>query len=140
MIGEKLRELRHGRHLSLTDVAGKARISAATLSRIENEKQALDVDMLFALARILRVTPEELVGGDGRDPRPDDEQRLAERITAMPAAERTRLWRDLAASGRTARSRRGDVRDVSSRIEELLAQVDFLRQEIEAVRTRLRKR
>ena len=100
MIGERLRELRQGQQLSLTDVATKAKISAATLSRIENSKQALDVEMLFSLARILKTTPEHLVSEGNGEPS-DEEEELAERISALSTSDRAQLWRDLAATPET---------------------------------------
>jgi transcriptional regulator with XRE-family HTH domain len=139
MIGEKLRELRQGQQLSLTDVASKAKISAATLSRIENEKQALDVEMLFSLARILKTSPDQLVA-DGNGGATENEEELAERISALSSTGRAQLWRDLASNRRTRSVKRRESREMGERIEELLAQVDFLRGEIESVRTRLKKK
>ena len=140
MIGERLRKLRHEQQLSLNDVASRAKISAATLSRIENEKQALAIDMLFALAGILSVAPEDLVAVRPDGDRSENENHLAEKIAALRSSERARLWRQLAAYQRAARARRRDKSDAAGHIEELLAQVDFLRQEIESVRLGLRKR
>jgi transcriptional regulator with XRE-family HTH domain len=135
MIGDRLRDARQRQQLSLVQVAAKAEISAATLSRIENEKQALDVAMLFALARILHIAPEELIG-DGSE----HEEELAQTIARMPAVERTRLWRQLASSRRTSASGVRDSGDMSARLEELLAHIDFLRQEIESVKLRMNSR
>src|SRR2546423_3585082 len=64
MIGERLREARDMRGMSLMDVAGKAHISAATLSRIENNKQGLDFGLFLVLAKILARAPAELVEMD----------------------------------------------------------------------------
>jgi transcriptional regulator with XRE-family HTH domain len=137
MIGERLRDARLAQKMSLTQVAGKARISAATLSRIENEKQALSVDTLFALAKIVGVTPEEMVSSGAAEP---DERELADEINALTPQERTRLWRTLGDSRREPRHSRKEAADVNARLEELLAQVDFLREEILSLRSRQKKR
>ena len=131
MVGQKLRDARQSQHLSLTQVATKARMSAATLSRIENGKQALDVDTLFLLARILGASPEELVSNGGRPSR--DAAPLVDQITSLTAQNRARLWRDLASRRKRLVIKRESA-DLDARIEELVAQVELLRQEIAAVR------
>lgn len=140
MIGEKLRETRLGQQRSLADVAGKAKISVATLSRIENHKQSLDVGLMLLLARVLNVPAHELL-----DEEPADESAidpLVRRISALGAKERLDLWHDLASERRNARAKKsgGDVRQIAQHVEELLAQVDFLREELEAVRRRVKRR
>lgn len=138
MIGERLREVRETRGMSLTDVATKADISAATLSRIENAKQGLDFGLFLVLAKILAVAPGDLVegeDGDGHDP-------LVGRIAQLSTGERARLWRDLAVARRNSRQKR-NVRQrdtVSQQMEELFAQFEFIREELEAVRTNVRRR
>ena len=131
MVGQKLRDARQLQQLSLTQVASKARMSAATLSRIENDKQALDVETLFVLARILGTSAEDLVRSDHNGSR--DGAPLADQITSLTTQNRARLWRDLASRRKRAPVRH-DSRDLDSRIEELIAQVELLRQEIESVR------
>ena len=111
-------------------------VSAATLSRIENGKQSLDVSLFLLIARTLRRAPDELlaetdsVAGDDA---------LVGRIGALGATKRTQLWRELAASRRGV-STRDRTRDLAQDIEELLAQVDFIREEINSMRTRVRSR
>jgi transcriptional regulator with XRE-family HTH domain len=138
MVGERLRQARVARQLSLADVAGEAHVSAATLSRVERDKQAIDVGLFLTLARVLNATPADLLVDEptGKD------ATLAVRIAAMQARERTQLWRQLSDERRESRlHRRADVRGLAAEVEELLAQMDFLREEIEAVRIRLgRKR
>ena len=138
MIGERLREAREMRGMSLTDVAGKAHVSAATLSRIENSKQGLDFALFLVLAKVLAVAPAELVG-------PDDEgsaDPLVSRIAQLSTFDRTRLWQDLAEARRNSRqsrhTRHSDT--TSQQMEELFAQFDFIREELEAVRASIRKR
>jgi transcriptional regulator with XRE-family HTH domain len=125
MVGERIREARLAQDRSLADVAGKANISVATLSRIENDKQSLDLGLFLSIARVLQVTTEQLLRDNveegGGDP-------LARRIVALGNRERLELWRDLA------------VRQVGQQVEELLAQVDFLREELESIRKRVKKR
>ena len=134
-IGERIRESRQGQQLSLTDVAGKAGISAATLSRIETSKQGLDLGLFLSLARILKALPHELIGDEEQEQTPDP---LAKRIAALASSERARLWRDLA-SARHDRRRRPRA-EVGAQFEEVLAQFEYLRQEIEAVRLNFRRR
>src|SRR5437870_8961771 len=79
MIGDRIREVRNSRQLSLTDVAVKAGVSVATLSRIENNKQGLDLDLFMLLARILKTDPNDIL---------DDSQRgaaepIAQKINAL---------------------------------------------------------
>ena len=68
LIGERIRELRQAQGRSLADVAGKAKVSVATLSRIENDKQSVDLGLFLVLAGILQVAAHELLGSDGDGP------------------------------------------------------------------------
>jgi len=124
--------------MSLADVAGEAHVSAATLSRVERDKQAIDVALFLTLARVLNTTPADLLRDDDGQ---EADGALAARIGAMQSRERTQLWRQLSDERRDSRQKKhADVRMVGAEVEELLAQMDFLRQEIEAVRTRLGNR
>lgn len=140
MIGERLREERESRGMSLTDVATKAHISAATLSRIENSKQGLDFGLFLVLAKVLAVAPADLVSdgdgdGEGRDP-------LVAKIAQLSTNDRARLWRELADARRNSRQKRHarNSDSVSQQMEELFAQFEFIREELEAVRNSIRKR
>jgi transcriptional regulator with XRE-family HTH domain len=138
MIGERLREARETRGLSLTDVATKAHISAATLSRIENSKQGLDFGLFLVLAKVLAVQPADLVGSedaDGHDP-------LPAKIAQLSTADRARFWRELADARRNSRQKRHarNTETLAQQIEEFFAQFEFIREELEAVRSSLRKR
>ena len=138
MVGTRLREARLARHFSLADVAEKAHVSVATLSRVERDQQSIDVGLFLSLAKILRTTPHELLGDDpeqaGLDP-------LVSRIAALVPTERIHLWKELAGARRPTggMARRGAVRALGEQVEELLAQIDFLRGEIEAVTRQLRR-
>lgn len=138
MIGERLREVRETRGMSLTDVAGKAHVSAATLSRIENNKQGLDFGLFLIIAKVLTIAPADLVAsddeGEGNDP-------LVAKIAQLSTNDRTRLWQDLADAKRSSRQKQLRHSDtLSQQMEELFAQFDFIREELEAVRTNIRKR
>ncbi|MEO8380751.1 MAG: helix-turn-helix domain-containing protein [Acidobacteriota bacterium] len=138
MIGEKLRGARQSQCRSLADVAGFAKVSVATLSRIENGKQSVDLGLFLILAKILQVPPHELLAEDSGASKVDP---MARRIAGLGATDRTDFWRDLAAERRTQRNRRGAAsRDLGQQVEELLAQVDFLREELESVRKRMKRR
>lgn len=136
MIGDRVREIRQAQGRSLADVSAKAKVSVATLSRIENDKQSLDLDLFLNLAKVLEVSPAELLPSeaDGADP-------LARRIARLDARKRTELWRDLAEERRNTRDKRhGETRNVAAQVEELVAQIEFLREELELVRKRVRRR
>ena len=141
MIGDKLREARLAQQLSLTEVAGKAKVSVATLSRIETNKQALDLNLFMTLSRVLKVPAhhflEDVENGGGESAA----EPLASKISRLGATDRARLWRDLATSRRSERTRRGSqARNLAQHVDELVAQIEFLREEIETVRTRVRRR
>lgn len=139
MIGERIRAVRLAQSRSLADVAAKANVSVATLSRIENDKQSVEMGLFLSLSRILNVVPNQLLGEDGNEEQDDP---LARRIAALTPRERLELWRDLAAERRTQRvsKRGGESRHVAQQVEELLAQIDFLREELETIRRRVNKR
>lgn len=140
MIGERIRESRLAQERSLVDVSRKAKISVATLSRIENDKQTLDIPTFLVLARVLKRAPDELLGadatpGDGMDP-------MVRKISQFEAAERARLWRELALARRTARgnTRRVQLDHIAAQIEEVLAQISFLQEELVELQKRLKRR
>ena len=85
MVGNRIRVARQSRNLSLTELAGRAEISAATLSRIERDKQNLDLGLFLTLTRILKLTPHEVLGDvsdeEGVDP-------LVRAISGMQTGER----------------------------------------------------
>ena len=137
MVGNRIRLARQSRDLSLTELAARAEISAATLSRIERDKQNLDLGLFLTLTRLLKLTPHEVLDdadvAEGVDP-------LVRTISGMQTEERAQLWRSLTAERKSHRRRRADNRAVVNEVEELLAQVDFIRGEIESVQKRLRRR
>lgn len=138
MIGQRLRECRQAQGRSLADIAGEAQVSVATLSRIENDKQSLELNLLVTLARVLGVPPARFLSGVGGE---DDDQSLARRIALLETRKRANLWRDLAAERRAQHARATHPsRDVTQQVDELLAQIEFLREELETVRKRIRRR
>jgi transcriptional regulator with XRE-family HTH domain len=142
MLGERIREARLAQNRSLADVAGKANISVATLSRIETDKQSVEVGLFINLARVLDIPPTELLGDDhGRNGNGNGLDPLVRRIAALGSRERLELWRELAAERRAnrARARAPQARQTAQHVEELLAQLDFLREELETVRKHIRK-
>jgi transcriptional regulator with XRE-family HTH domain len=139
MIGEKIRQTRLAQQRSLADVARQARVSIATLSRIENGKQTLDIALFLVLARVLEQQPHELLvetegapHGDGLDP-------LVRKISAFEAKQRAQLWKELAAAQRAQRTlaRRAKAESLAQQVEELLAHLECMREELESVRKRL---
>ncbi len=130
--------MRHGQQRSLADVASKAKISVATLSRIENDKQSVDLGLFLLLARVLKTAPRDFLGEEGA-PETEEGNGLAQRIAGLESAERTQLWREVAAERRTQRTRGARMRGVAAEIDELLAQIDFLREELESVRIRVKR-
>lgn len=143
MIGERIRELRQAQGRSLADVAGKAKISVATLSRIENDKQSIELGLFLQLARVLDISPAEfLAQEDAKGANGGNVDPLARRIATLETKKRTELWREVAAERRSirVRSRGAAQRDVGQQVEELLAQVDFMREELETMRRRIKSK
>lgn len=140
MIGERIREARLAQDRSLADVAAKAQISVATLSRIETDKQSLDLGLFLSIAHVLHVSAQQLLGEEGNGNGKGDP--LARRIAALGSRERLDLWKELAEERRTQRGKRrgAEMRQVGQQVEELLAQVDFLREELESIRKKMKRR
>jgi len=139
MVGDRLRQARQAQQLSLAQVAEKAAISIATLSRIETSKQPLEVGLFLVIAHVLGASPQDLIidvaeaTGDRVDP-------MVMQIATLAPLARTRMWRGLAAQNRAQRAgRRHAVSDLSQRIEEVVAQIELLRDEIESLRTQVKR-
>ena len=138
VVGSRIRQARTTRNLSLNDVATRAHISVATLSRIERDKQRLELGLFVLLCRILKTPPQDLLGEEY----PENVDPLAVRIASLQLADRVQLWRDLASSrrGEQRSSMRMQVRKLAEEVEELLAQIEFVRAEMESFHTRVRRR
>jgi len=137
MVGQRLRLARQAQRLSLQRVADQASISVATLSRIETNKQTLDVNLFLQLAKILHQDPADILRAVNAET--SELEPLVQRMSGLNHADRMALWHRLAIAanerqqGRTA----AKVRQVAMEVEELLAQIDFLRAEIAAVNARM---
>ncbi|HEX7151224.1 MAG TPA: helix-turn-helix transcriptional regulator [Thermoanaerobaculia bacterium] len=96
-IGANLRAARLHSDTSLAAVAGDAGISTATLSRIENGKQSLDVTLLVVLAAIVGASPASIVGvGESL---PSDERALVAALRAVEPAQQRRIMRAVERDG-----------------------------------------
>src|SRR4051812_11756060 len=129
-VAEALRRLRTERKLSLTRVAEKAGISVATLSRVETNKQNLDIPLLFTLARVLGVSPAEIVadrdgdGGDGKDS-------LMHRLSTL---------RSSGPAGLPISMRRRDTTELATTVDDILTTLDMMRDELLRVHKPVRSR
>lgn len=65
LVRARLRALRQQRGWSLDDLAGRAHLSASTLSRIETGRRSIGLDVLVALAQALAVDVDELLATEG---------------------------------------------------------------------------
>ncbi|HMC20794.1 MAG TPA: helix-turn-helix transcriptional regulator [Thermoanaerobaculia bacterium] len=138
LVGTRIRQARTSRSLSLNEVATRAHISVATLSRIERDKQGLELGLFLILCRILKTSPQEMIGEEN----PENVDPLSLKIAGLQHTDRVQLWRDLAASrrGDSRNSVRTHVRKLAEEVEELLAQLEFVRAEMESFQARVRKR
>ncbi|HEY8131069.1 MAG TPA: helix-turn-helix transcriptional regulator [Thermoanaerobaculia bacterium] len=138
LVGTRIRQARTSRSLSLNEVATRAHISVATLSRIERDKQGLELGLFLILCRILKTSPQEMIGEEN----PENVDPLAMKIAGLQHTDRVQLWRDMASSRRGDRRNgvRTHVRKLAEEVEELLAQLEFVRAEMESFQARVRKR
>lgn len=128
-IGPALRQLRTERKLALAAVASRAGISVATLSRIETNKQSIEVGLLLTLASILGVSARDLFGNDDAD---NDLDTLSRRIGALSRVDRTKLFLESSRSQRNAKQ-------LAPVIEDLVSTVEMLREELLLVQRALRR-
>ena len=61
IVAQNLRRLRQDRGLSQEELAGQAGLNRNYVGMIEREENAPTVDTLEALAKVLKVEPEELL-------------------------------------------------------------------------------
>src|SRR6202158_5013582 len=66
-LGRTARRLRESQNLTLADVAGRANISSAMLSRLETGRVSPSLETIVALAQALGVTPSALMQRVGAD-------------------------------------------------------------------------
>mgnify|MGYP002344287435 CR=1 FL=1 len=69
LIGPRLRALRHARGWTLEELAGRARMSTSTLSRLESGKRQASLELLLPLTRLLGVRLDDVVHPEVPDPR-----------------------------------------------------------------------
>ena len=60
MAGEKLREMIDERGMKHKFIAEKIGISKASLSKMLNGKQKMDLDTFLAIATVMHMTPDEI--------------------------------------------------------------------------------
>lgn len=68
-VGPRLRAARQQRGWTLEDLAGRARISASTLSRLESGKRHASLELLVPITRLLGIRLDDLVRPESPDPR-----------------------------------------------------------------------
>ena len=86
-LGPRLRAARQERGWTLDDLAGRAGMSASTLSRLESGKRQASLELLLPLTRQLGVRIDDLLEVRDRDPRV---HRAAVRRDGMTIAPLTR--------------------------------------------------
>lgn len=142
-MGDRLRNARRALGLSLQQVASRIGISIATLSRVENGKQAVDLDLFLRLTEILQCDPREVLQ-DGSELVSPQGENLRDCMLRLGPAKRAQLWRELADTVRDSRddhsrrARRTEMLELE--VEELVAQVDLLAAAITSIRDRIRGR
>ncbi len=131
-VGEALRRIRRDHHLSLRHVAEQAGISVATLSRVETNKQSVDVGLLLSLANVLRVSLNEVLGdgddGSGRGDGELDRATITRQLQKLPSADRARLL--------LQRSQR--EKPLQETMDDLITTLDLLRDELETVHRKVK--
>lgn len=132
-IGERLRNERQSRSLSLSDVAGEAGVSVATLSRIENNKQTVDLQLFLTLVDVLGVQPSAIL--ESRASRRDGHE-LVRELAALPPDHRAQIF--IAAARKERRGTRN--LDLHQRVDALVASIDMLRDELMEIRKRVHRK
>ncbi len=90
----------------------------------------------MSLARILGRDPRDLLVGEEEEG--SQVEPVVRKLAGLASTQRKALWNRLADSVRENRkARKSEMRSLANEVEELLAQLDYLRAEIESVRRRL---
>ncbi|GGB15208.1 hypothetical protein GCM10011492_01120 [Flexivirga endophytica] len=88
-VGPRLRQLREQRGLTLADVGRATGVAVSTLSRLESGGRRPTLELLLPLAKIYRVTLDELVDAPPTgDPRVNMRPIKAHGITMLPLSQR----------------------------------------------------
>jgi transcriptional regulator with XRE-family HTH domain len=90
-VGERLRELRLERNMSLAQLADVAKLSKGHLSSVEHGLAAITVQTISRLAKGLDVPALYLL----TFPADDERDKIAEMVRKLPAPEVTKLRREL---------------------------------------------
>lgn len=97
----RLARLRKERGVTQVDMAAKLRISQSNISDYERDKLRLHADIIVAIAQILNVSADQLLGLESApSAAPITDVRLAERITQiskLPRRDRDALLRTISA-------------------------------------------
>ena len=136
-IGSALRSARTARGMSLSDIAGDAGISVATLSRIETDKQNVDVPLLLTLARLLHVTPAVLLDGGITAEAAVDLGALAYVLGALPSEQRAQVFIEALKQSRKGTRSREALHD---RLDSMLAVLDLIENEMRGIQRDVKKR
>jgi len=80
-VGPRLRAARLKQDLTLESLAKITGISASTLSRLEAGKRAPNLELLLPVARVLRISLDDLMMWKSRDPRVQSRTQLFEGLT-----------------------------------------------------------
>jgi transcriptional regulator with XRE-family HTH domain len=116
-LGPRIRELRQRLGLRIIDLARKARLSMAQLSRIERGMQKLRSENVLRIARALGTSPAELLlEGNGNPGRELERLGLAPSRTLRGAMAERVFLRFLERCARTARAHKKNL----ARMEKLL--------------------
>jgi transcriptional regulator with XRE-family HTH domain len=90
-VGDRLRELRLERNMSLAELADAADLSKGHLSSVEHGLAAITIQTISRLAKGLDVSPLYLLTFPGDD----DRDQIAELVRKLPAPELAKLKREL---------------------------------------------
>lgn len=139
MVGLRLREVRNARGMSMREVASRADISLASLSRIETNQQGLDLGLFLRITKILDVDPTDLLPHERGEA--DRLNPVLRRISVLSGKDRLELWHKLADQARRSGkgTRRSALNQLRQEVEELLAQIEFIHAQIGAVHKRLQR-
>ncbi|MEM7142685.1 MAG: helix-turn-helix domain-containing protein [Actinomycetota bacterium] len=109
LVRTRLKGLRQAQGLSLDDVAGQTHLSASTISRIENGKRTISLDVLVSLASALGVSLDALL-----EPQSDDDVVIRPEARSRPGVTTWNLSRPT-----------GSLITVKQRIEESAPPTDL---------------
>ena len=94
-VGDRVRELRKARELSQGKLAAALGIPPTNVSAIERGVRGLSIQQLVKLARVLDVSPAEILGdqpGPTTRRKPGPSPKRFDKITALPRAKRRVLF------------------------------------------------